>query len=85
MAIFLVVKTDEVQLILVSAVILMPGACVFPTTTPRSSAAAAAAAAVGGGRCSTQPRRKFKGEPRPQVTQGHTGISLASLRAEWPL
>lgn len=29
----LIVKTDEVQLILVSAVILMPGACVFTTTT----------------------------------------------------
>lgn len=84
MVIFLVVKTDEVQLILVSAVILMPGACVFPTTTPRSSAAAAAAA-VGRGRCGTQPRRKFKGEPRLQVTQGHTGISLVSLHAEWPL
>lgn len=75
--IFLVVKTDEVQLILVSAVILMPGACVFPTTTWRSSAAAAAAA---GGRCSTQPRRKFKGDPSLRLTLGHTGISLLLYR-----
>lgn len=46
---FLLLKTDEVQLILVSAVILMPGACVFPTTTggSRVTAAAAAAAAAG--------------------------------------
>lgn len=71
---FLLVKTDEVQLILASAVIPMPGACVFPTTTSRSSAAAAATA--GSGRCSTQPRWIFKGEPGIQVTQGHTGVSL---------
>lgn len=55
MCFFLFVKTDEVQLILASAVIPMPGACVFPTTTSRSSAAAA----DGSGRCSTQPRRKI--------------------------
>lgn len=49
MIIFVLVKTDEVQLILVSAVILMPGACVFPTTTSGGSAAA-----VGRGRCSAR-------------------------------
>lgn len=68
---FLLAKTDDAQLILASAVIPMPGACVFPTTTSRSSAAAAAAAATaaaaaaadgdgdGSGRGSTQ---KFKGD-----------------------
>lgn len=49
--IFLLVKTDEVQFILPSAVIPMPGACVFPTTTSRSSAAAG----DGSGRCSRLP------------------------------
>lgn len=68
---FLLVKTDEIQLILASAVIPMPGACVLPTTTSRGSADAA----DGSGRGSTQPRRKFKGESRVQVTQGHTGVS----------
>lgn len=73
--IFLLVKTDEVQLILASAVIPMPGACVFPTTTSRSSAGGD----DGSGRCSTQPHRKFKGEPKLQVTQGHMGGLLVSL------
>lgn len=51
-------KTDDAQLILASAVIPMPGACVFPTTTSRSSAAAA----DGSGRGSTQSWEKFKGD-----------------------
>lgn len=67
---FLLVKTDEVQLILASAVIPMPGACVFPTTTSRGSAAAGDS-----GRGSTQLRRTFKRESREQVTLGYTGIS----------
>ena len=84
-------KTDVVQLILASAVIPMPGACVLPTTTWRSSAAAA----DGSGRCRRlprQPRRRFKGETSLQVTRwcggvgrglgGHGGLP-ESLLAVW--
>lgn len=74
---FLLLKTDEVQLILVSAVILMPGACVFPTTTRGSRVTAAAAAAagdVGRGRwCKSSHERKSKADARLRVTRGLTG------------
>ena len=79
MCFFLLVKAGELQLILASAVIPMPGACVFPTTTSRSSAVPAA---DGSGRCSARAATEeiLKENPDLQVKlRRHTHGCLPAL------